>query len=145
MTYPVRNVYQTFVCYELKHTTVRMLPVMLVRHLEQHWVADVQSCQLLEGRLGHNDLTTVGHVFTEIPVREGDRMAPVLFAELVLQPGNAVETEDRAERAAESKHSTPSLRMRQSFETENFRTLISHRTIIKTNSQQFGLVPYHKN
>lgn len=84
MTYPVWNVYKTFICYELKHTTVRLPAIMLVRHLEQHWVADVQSRQLLEGRLGHNYLTTVVNVFTKLPVGECHRMALVLLAEFVL-------------------------------------------------------------
>ena len=53
----MRDIYSPLLCHKLQHTTVRW--PLLVAQFEQHWIADVQSCQLLQRRGRHDNLSTV--------------------------------------------------------------------------------------
>ena len=61
-THPVRDVYSPLLRHKLQHSTV-CRPV-LITQFEQHWIADVQSCQFLQCRGRHDNLSAMFNFLT---------------------------------------------------------------------------------
>lgn len=59
----MRNIYFPFVGHKLQHATVRRAREARVGQLEQHWVANIQSSQLLKGGRRHDYLSAMDDFF----------------------------------------------------------------------------------